>query len=320
LLDKRRLGNSELYPSVIGFGAWAAGKTGWEDVDDNEMEATIRHAYEQGITFYDTAPAYGLGYSEKMLGKVLKPVREHVIIATKAGLVWDEQGQFSINVTKANIIREVEESLRRLNTDYIDLYQIHFPDASGKTAIEETFETLNQLVDEGKIRNIGVSNFNVQQLVAAQTVSQIVSLQLPYNLFQRDVEHAALPYAKQQNIGFIPYSPLAQGLLTGKFNYLTRLPKTDVRAQLNPLFSEKQFIKNIVIIETFTGIARAIGKPLSQVAINWLLYRNEITSVIAGAKTIKQLEENTAATKWRLSREDYEQIGRLFETDSSYVI
>jgi len=319
-LDKRKLGNSELYPSVIGFGAWAAGKAGWGEVDENEIEAAIRRAYEQGITFYDTAPYYGLGHSEKVLGKVLQPVREHVIIATKAGLIWNDQGQFSINVSKANIIREVEESLRRLNTDYIDLYQVHFPDPSGKIPIEETFETLNQLVDEGKIRNIGVSNFNVQQLVAAQSVSNIVSLQLPYNLFQRDVEHAALPYAKQQKIGFIPYSPLAQGLLTGKFNYLTRLPKTDVRAQLNPLFSDKQFIKNIVIIETFTGIARAIEKPLSQVAINWLLYKQEITSVIAGAKTVKQLEENTAATKWRLSREDYEQISRLFETDSSYVI
>ncbi|OME83036.1 aldo/keto reductase [Paenibacillus sp. FSL A5-0031] len=319
-MDKRKLGNSELYPSIIGFGAWAAGKAGWGEVDDNEIEAVIRRAYEQGITFYDTAPSYGLGHSEKVLGKVLQPVREHVIIATKAGLIWNDQGQFSINVSKANIIREVEESLRRLNTDYIDLYQVHFPDPSGKTPIEETFETLNQLVVEGKIRNIGVSNFNVQQLVAAQSVSNIVSLQLPYNLFQRDVEHAALPYAKQQKIGFIPYSPLAQGLLTGKFNYLTRLPKTDVRAQLNPLFSDKQFIKNIVIIETFTGIARAIEKPLSQVAINWLVYKQEITSVIAGAKTVKQLEENTAATKWRLSREDYEQISRLFETDSSYVI
>lgn len=319
-MDKRKLGNSELDPSIIGFGSWAVGKTGWGDVDDNEIEKTIRRAYELGVTFYDTAPAYGLGYSEQVLGRVLKPVREHVIIATKAGLVWNDQGQFSINVTKSNIVREVEESLRRLNTEYIDLYQIQFPDPSGKTPIEETFETLNQLVEEGKIRNIGVSNFNVQQLVAAQSVSNIVSLQLPYNLFQRDVEHAALPYAKQQNIGFIPYSPIAQGLLTGKFNYLTRLPKTDVRAQLNPLFSDKQFTKNIVIIETFTGIARTIGKPLSQVAINWLLFRNEISTVIVGAKTVKQLEENAAATKWRLSREDYEQIGHLFETDSSYVI
>ncbi|MEV5024919.1 aldo/keto reductase [Paenibacillus sp. LPE1-1-1.1] len=319
-METRKLGNSDLYPSVIGFGSWAAGKAGWGDVDDHETEAAIRHAYELGINFFDTAPAYGLGHSEALLGKVLKPVREHVILATKTGLEWNEQGQFSINVSKANIMREVDESLRRLNTDYIDLYQIHWPDPSGKIPVEETFETLNQLVAQGKIRHIGVSNFNVQQLVAAQTVSPIVSLQLPYNLFQRDVEHAALAYAKQLKIGFIPYSPLAQGLLTGKFNYLTRLPKTDVRAQLNPLFSEKQFVKNLVIIETFTGMARAIGKPLNQVAINWLLYRKEITSVITGAKTIKQVEDNAAAAKWSLSREDYEQISRLFETDSSYVI
>ncbi|OBZ16763.1 MULTISPECIES: aldo/keto reductase [Bacillales] len=319
-MEKRKLGNSELFPSVIGFGAWAAGKAGWGEVADNEVEAAIHRAYDLGITFFDTAPVYGYGHSEQLLGKVLQPFREKVIIATKAGLEWNTQGEVSVNVTKANIVREVEESLRRLNTDYIDLYQIHAPDSSGKTSIEETFETLNQLVEEGKIRYIGVSNFNVQQLVAAQTVSSIVSLQSPYNLFQRDVEHAALPYIKQLNIGFIPYSPLAQGLLTGKFNYLTRLPQTDVRAQLNPLFSEKQFVKNLVIIETFTGIARAIGKPLNQVAINWLLYRKEISSVIAGAKTVKQVEENAAAARWSLTREDYEQISRLFETDSSYAI
>lgn len=319
-MEKRQLGNSELYPSVIGFGSWAAGLSGWGEVDLNQIEKAVQRAYELGITFYDTAPAYGLGRSEEVLGKALQPFREHIIIATKAGLVWNEQGRFSINVTKQNIVREVEESLRRLNTDYIDLYQLNFPDSSGKTTVEETFDTLNELVKQGKIRYIGVSNFNVQQLVAAQTVSHVVSLQSPYNLFQRDVEHAALPYAKQQKIGFIPYSPLAQGLLTGKFNYLTRLPETDVRAQLNPLFSEKQFVKNLVIVETFTGIARAIGKPLSQVAINWLLYRNEISTVIAGAKMAKQVEENAASVKWKLSREDYEQVSRLFETDSSYVI
>ncbi|WP_138751717.1 aldo/keto reductase [Paenibacillus sinopodophylli] len=319
-MQTRKLGISELYPSVIGFGSWAAGKTGWGDVDDDETEAAIHKAYDLGITFFDTAPVYGRGHSEKLLGRVIKPVRQHVIIGTKAGLVWNDQGHWSIDVTKAGIIKEAEESLKRLNTDYIDLYQVNWPDPSGKTPVEETFEALNQLVADGKVRYIGVSNFNIQQLVSAQTVSPIVSLQQPYNLFQRDVEHAALPYAKQQNIGFIPYAPLAQGLLTGKFNYLTRLPKTDVRMQLNPLFSEKQFIKNIVIIETFTGIARTIGKPLNEVAINWLLYRKEVTSAIVGAKTVQQVKQNAAATKWSLSREDYEQISRIFETDSSYMI
>ncbi|OMF37552.1 aldo/keto reductase [Paenibacillus sp. FSL H8-0548] len=319
-MEKRKLGSSELYPSVIGFGSYAAGKFGWGEVDDDDVIAAIQRAYELGITFYDTAPGYGLGHSEEVLGRAVKPFREHVIIATKANLLWKDQGHFTINVTKAKIVREIEESLRRLNTEYIDLYQVHWPNSNNETPIEEIFETLNKLVEQGKIRHLGVSNFNVQQLVAAQTVSPIISLQSTYNLFQRDVEHAALPYAKQRNIGFIPYSPLAQGLLTGKFNYLTRLSETDVRKQLNPLFSDKQFIKNLVIVETFTGIARSIGKPLSQVAINWLLYRNEISAVMVGGKTIKQVEENAAAARWRLSREDYEQISRLFETDSSYMI
>ncbi|NIK75756.1 aryl-alcohol dehydrogenase-like predicted oxidoreductase [Paenibacillus castaneae] len=319
-MNKRKLGSSELSTSVIGFGAWAAGAAGLEDVKEEQIEGAIRKAYDLGITLFDTAPAYGLGLAERVLGKVLKPIRENVIIAVKGSLARNEHGSSSIDAASMDIVQEVEASLRLLKTDYIDLYQVYWPEFTGKQSVDEIFGTLNKLVEEGKIRSIGVSDFNVQQLVTAQSVSNIVSLQSAYNLFQRNVEHAALPYTNQQNIGFIARSPLAQGLLTGKFNYLTRLPKADVRLQFNPLYSHKQFIKNIVIIEAFTGMAREIGKPLNQVAINWLLYRPSITSVVVGAKTSKQIEENAAAASWRLSREDYEQISRLFETDSSYMI
>lgn len=319
-MEKRRLGTSELYPTVVGFGAWAAGRSGWGEVSEDEVDAAIRRAVELGINFFDTAPSYGLGESEYVLGRALSNNRDKVIIATKCGLEWDDKGQLTPNLSRANVIREVEDSLRRLQTDYIDLYQVHRPDPSGQTSVEETFSALNELAEQGKIRYIGVSNFSVHELVAAQSVSNIVSLQSPYNLFQRDLEHTVLPYAKQQRVGFIPFIPLAQGLLTGKFKSGLRLPDTDVRSQLNPLFSRRQFEQNIVKVETLAGIAKSIGKPLNQVAINWLLYRNEVSTVIVGAKNVRQVEQNASAVKWRLTREDYAQISRLFEADSSYVI
>ncbi|SFF22444.1 Predicted oxidoreductase [Paenibacillus catalpae] len=319
-METRRLGNSGLYPSVVGFGAWAAGRNGWGNVEEKEIRLAIDKAVDLGITFFDTAPVYGFGESERVLGQALKAVRDKVLIATKCGLVWDDRYEIDIDLSGESIIREVNDSLRRLDTDYIDLYQVHWPDSKGTVPVEETFSALNELVQAGKIRSIGVSNFSVHQLVAAQSVAPIVSLQSPYNLLQRQVEYAELPYSEKQQLGFIPYSPLAQGLLTGKFNALTKFPDNDIRSYGNPLYKRDQFEGNVLKVELLQGIAKSIGKPLGQVAINWLLYNKAVTTVIAGAKTAAQVQENAAASRWKLSREDYEQISRLFEPDSSYVI
>jgi aryl-alcohol dehydrogenase-like predicted oxidoreductase len=319
-METRRLGNSELYPSVIGFGAWAAGRNGWGQVEERDIKLAIDKAVDLGITFFDTAPVYGFGESERVLGRSLKAVRDKVIIATKVGLVWDDRFQVDIDLSRESIIEEVDASLRRLDTDYIDLYQVHWPDPKGTVPVEETFLILNELVQAGKIRSIGVSNFSVQQLVAAQSVAPIVSLQSPYNLFQRQVEYAELPYSEKQQLGFIPYSPLAQGLLTGKFNPLSKFSDDDIRSYGNPLYKRDKFEGNVLKVELLEGIARNIGKPLGQVAINWLLYNKAVTTVIPGAKTAAQVQENAAASRWKLSREDFEQISRLFEPDSSYVI
>ncbi|WP_336774835.1 aldo/keto reductase [Paenibacillus sp. MMO-58] len=319
-METRRLGASELYPSVIGFGAWAAGRNGWGVVEEKEIRQAIDKAIDLGITFFDTAPVYGFGESERVLGKALKSVRDKVIIATKCGLVWDDRYQVDIDLSGASLIREVDDSLLRLDTDYIDLYQVHWPDPKGKVPIEETFSVLNELVQAGKIRSIGVSNFSVHQLVAAQSVASVVSLQSPYNLLQRQVEYAELPYSEKQQLGFIPYSPLAQGLLTGKFSAVTKFRDDDIRSYGNHLYKRGQFEGNVLKVELLQGIARSIGKPLSQIAINWLLYNKAVTTVIAGAKTALQVQENAAASRWKLTREDYEQISRLFEPDSSYVI
>lgn len=301
-MEKRRLGDSELFPSVIGFGAWAAVKTGWGDVDERAIVEAIQTAYDLGVNFFDTAPFYGYGESERILGKTLKPVRDKVIIATKFGIVWDDKGGFVMDVSRKNILREIDESLKNLGTDYIDLYQVHWPDH--KTPIQETMETLNELVQSGKIRYIGVSNFSVEQMEEARKYAHVVSLQSQYNLLQRGVEQAEYPYVERVGMGFIPYSPLAQGLLTGKFTKETKIPEDDVRRQFNPLFKDGEFEANVEKAEKIRTIADRYGKPMAQVAVNWLLAKPAVATVITGAKNKEQVIQNVAAAEWKLLPED----------------
>ncbi|MDA5109774.1 aldo/keto reductase [Brevibacillus thermoruber] len=301
-MEKRRLGDSELFPSVIGFGAWAAGKTRWGDVDERAIVEAIQTAYDLGVNFFDTAPFYGYGESERILGKTLKPVRDKVIIATKFGIVWDDKGGFVMDVSRKNILREIDESLKNLGTDYIDLYQVHWPDH--KTPIQETMETLNELVQSGKIRYIGVSNFSVEQMEEARKYAHVVSLQSQYNLLQRGVEQAEYPYVERVGMGFIPYSPLAQGLLTGKFTKETKIPEDDVRRQFNPLFKDGEFEANVEKAEKIRTIADRYGKPMAQVAVNWLLAKPAVATVITGAKNKEQVIQNVAAAEWKLLPED----------------
>jgi aryl-alcohol dehydrogenase-like predicted oxidoreductase len=308
-MEKRRLGNSNLMASVIGFGAWAAGKAGWGNVDEREIMEAIQTAYDHGVNFFDTAPFYGFGESERILGKTLKPVRDKVIIATKFGLVWNEKGDFVKDVSRKNILREIDQSLKNLNTDYIDLYQVHWPD--DQTPIEETMETLNELVEKGKIRYIGVSNFSVEQMEEARKYANVVSLQSLYNLLQRDVEKAEYPYTEKNEMGFIPYSPLAQGLLTGKFNTQTTLPPDDVRRQFNPLFQEGRFEENLKKVEKIRTVAERYNKPTAQVAVNWLLAKPAVTTVITGAKNKEQILQNIASSEWKLTREDVARLDNL---------
>jgi aryl-alcohol dehydrogenase-like predicted oxidoreductase len=313
-MEKRKLGSSGLEVSVIGFGAWAAGKVGWGRVTESELEEAIIRAYEEGVNFFDTAPVYGFGESERLLGRVLKPFRKQVIIATKFGLVWDANGIHN-DVSAAGARREVDESLKRLGTDYIDLYQVHWPDPTGKVPIAETIGALKDLVQEGKIRHIGVSNFSVEQLREAQAIAPIVSLQSPYNLLQRKAEQAELPYAAASGIGFIPYSPLAQGLLTGKFSKDSVLPDDDVRIQLNPLFQKERFEAALRKVERLKEIAAKYGKTPGQVALRWLAANPAVTSIIAGAKTAAQVEENVGGVGWDIDDPDLRTLDAAFHDE-----
>jgi aryl-alcohol dehydrogenase-like predicted oxidoreductase len=234
----RTLGPSGMQVSLLGYGGWALGKKGWPGVDEKEARKTLEACIGQGINFFDTAPVYGFGRSEEVFGEVLSGMRQQVIIATKCGLRWDERGYVKHNLSRDSIAWEMEHSLRRLKTDYIDLYQIHWPDRH--TPLEESLEKLSELQAQGTIRHIGLSNFSPELIEKALALTHIVSVQEAYNMLQRGAEAALLPLCRRHDIGFICYSPLAQGLLGNALGPDFKPGRHDVR-RLNPLYRNREF-------------------------------------------------------------------------------
>lgn len=279
----KRLGENGPEVSVLGYGGWSIGKEGWGNVSEKEAAHTVELALEAGINLFDTAPIYGRGRSEEVLGELLAPWREKVVIATKCGLTWEAGGRVFHDLSPGAIRHEVEESLKRLKTDYIDLYQIHWPDK--ETPLEESFVALNRLREEGVIRYIGVSNFSAAQLKEACKLGEVVSLQGKYNLLEREAEDELLPLCKEQELGFIAYSPLAQGLLTGTIGADYRLSKRDIR-KFNPLFSDKKlFHKQLEFI-------KSEDEPILRRALSFLFENELVTSSIIGVTRVKHFKEN----------------------------
>ena len=311
----RKLGNTDLELTTVGLGTWAFGgpwQWGWGPQDDDDSVRTLRAALDNGINWLDTAPIYGHGRSEEVIGMALKDIADKPIVATKCGLLWDQADE-KMNCLKAESIREeCHQSLKRLHIETIDLYQIHWP--FPEEDIEQGLAEMVKLQQEGKIRYIGVSNVQAEQLKQLKAKFPIVSLQPPYSMFQRDIEDEILPLCRQQNIGVIVYSPMGKGLLTGKFSAerVANLPEGDHRKN-NPDFKEPVFSATLELVENLKPIAERNGITLAQLAVSWVLRRQEITAAIVGARKPEQPKETALASDVDLSPETIEEIEELLQ-------
>ena len=317
-MQRRKLGFTDMEFTTCGFGAWAVGGPwdwGWGAQDDDESIAAIQKGLDLGINWIDTAAAYGLGHSEEVVGKAIKGRRDQIYIATKCGLVWDGRTDGTVdNRLKAwSIRKEAEDSLRRLGVDVIDLYQIHWPKPDED--LEEGWTEIARLVEEGKVRYAGASNFSVEQLQRVQNIHPVASLQPEYSMLERTVEKELLAYCAENGIGVIAYSPMASGLLTGKYTRGTMqsLAADDWRRKYSDHFREPALTANLVFVEQLTEIARRYDRTPGELAIAWVLRRPELTAAIVGARRPSQIESIAPASDWQLPRDVLDEIEKLLE-------
>lgn len=310
----RRLGKTELELSVVGLGCWAMGGGTWEyswgPQEDAESVKTIAKALEAGINWVDTAAVYGLGHSEEVVGRAIKEIGERPIVATKCGIRWNSKGKIDRYVSRERVREEIEASLRRLGLEQIDLYQIHHPLPDEN--VEQAWEEMVRLVEEDKVRYIGVSNFDVGQLRRISRIYPPVSLQPPYSMIRRSVEDEILGYCRMHNIGVIVYSPMQKGLLTGRWSRerLEHLPEADHRRR-DFNFQEPRFSATLELVEGLKQIAARSGTTAGRLAIEWVLRREEVTAAIVGARRPYQIEETAPAGDRMLSGDEIAEIEGL---------
>ena len=317
-MKTKRLGNSDLFITPVGYGSWAIGGSGWQFAwgkqNDDDSIAAIHRALELGVNWIDTAAVYGLGHSEEIVARALtswKGSRPYTF--TKCGLRWDPQGQTHKVLIAPSIRRECEESLRRLKVDAIDLYQIHWPVDDVKE-LEEGWSEMAQLQRQGKVRWIGVSNFNVEQMERAQAIAPITSLQPPYSLVHPDVDKEILPFCRREGIGVIVYSPMASGLLTGAMTRqrIANLPDDDWRKQ-HPDFNEPRLSDNLALVRRLRDIGKSHGYAPGAVAVAWTLHNPAVTGAIIGARKREQVDEVVAAAEFHLTQSDLVEIQSVAE-------
>jgi aryl-alcohol dehydrogenase-like predicted oxidoreductase len=319
-MQTRTLGNSDLNITRVGYGAWAVGGSGWQfgwgSQNDDDSIAAIHRSLELGVNWIDTAAVYGLGHSEEVVARALKSWSgSRPYIFSKCGLRWDDKGKGDVQkvLSRDSIRREVEDSLRRLSIDVIDLYQIHWPPDPDSPVLEEGWSTMADLKREGKVRWIGVSNFNVAQLKRAQAIASVTSLQPPYSLVHREIEDTILPYCLREGIGVIVYSPMASGLLTGAMtrDRAAKLPKDDWRKN-HPDFTEPNLSRNLALVDRLREIAERYSRSIGEVAIAWTLHHPAVTGAIVGARNAKQAEGVMRAGDLRLKNEEVNEIESFF--------
>ncbi|MEH4626461.1 aldo/keto reductase [Phytobacter diazotrophicus] len=319
-MQHRKLGNADFIISPIGLGTWAIAGAGWEfgwgAQDDEESLSALEYAVERGVNWIDTAAVYGLGHAEEIVGRLLRrvPASRRPLVFTKGSLVWDPiSRQISHSLAPDSLLREIDESLRRLRTETIDLYQIHwpaFPADGPDDGIEAALSVLARARQQGKIRAIGVSNFNVTQLKRAQAVTEIASLQPPYSALMREVESDILPFCEQTGVGVIAYSTLQSGLLSGAMTRerIARLPDDDWRKTRSPDFREPRLTQNLALVETFRRIGDRHGLTPAAVAIAWVLRQPAISGAIVGARRPAQVDGLLGAAGFRLSEDELAEI------------
>jgi aryl-alcohol dehydrogenase-like predicted oxidoreductase len=303
----------------IGFGSWAIGGGGWRAAwgpqDDDEAVGAIRRAVELGMNWIDTAAVYGLGHSEKLVARALKGVSERPCVFTKCSQVWDESGNISNNLKKDSVKRECEESLSRLQVEIIDLYQIHWPRPDED--IEEGWEAMAELKEEGKVRHIGVSNFDVKQMERVREIAPVETLQPPYNMLKRGIEDEILPYCQENDIGVIAYSPMRSGLLTGKMSpeRVANLPADDWRRNSSD-FQEPSLSRNLELVSLLEEIGVKHGRSPGEVAIAWTLRHQAVTAAIVGGRRPDQVDGIIGAAELRLSEDELDRIEAFLNEDS----
>jgi len=306
-----KLGNSDLHLTPIGYGAWAIGGGNWEFAwgaqDDVESVRTIERALDAGLNWIDTAAVYGLGHSEEVVAKALKNSPHKPYVFTKCSMRWDANRQIYRSLKADSLSVELENSLRRLEVDVIDLYQIHWPNPEDE--IEEGWETLAKFKEQGKVRYIGVSNFNVEQMKRALKIAPITSLQPPYSLLRRDIEAEILPFCQKNNVGVINYSPMVSGLLTGKMTAerIAQMPADDWRKR-SPNFNEPKLSRNLKLVELLREIGKEHGVEPGVVAVAWTLRHPAITAAIVGARRPDQVDGVLPAATFPLSDAEAERI------------
>ena len=312
-MELKRLGNSDMRITPIGFGAWALGgpnwEWGWGEQDDVESVAAILRALERGVNWIDTAAVYGLGRSEEVVRTALAQWRgSRPYVFTKCGMVWNRRRTVGFSLRKKSIRRECEASLRRLGTETIDLYQVHWP-VKGLDKTMEGWATLAELQKEGKVRWIGVSNFSVEQLKAAQAIAPITSLQPPYSLIHPDVEAAQLPFCREHGIGVIVYSPMASGLLTGAMSRerIAAFPENDWRSRSDD-FKEPNLTRHLALVERLRAVGARHGRSAGEAAIAWTLRDPVVTGAIVGARSAAQVDGVIGAAEFRLTADEIAEV------------
>jgi aryl-alcohol dehydrogenase-like predicted oxidoreductase len=314
----RPLGNSDLNLTPIGFGAWAIGGGNWEFAwgpqDDNDSVNAIHRALDLGVNWVDTAAIYGLGHSEEVVAKALKGTSHKPYVFTKCSMRWDDDRKIYRSLKGNSLEEELNSSLRRLNIETIDLYQIHWPNPEEE--IEEGWSVLAKFKEQGKIRHIGVSNFNVDQMKRAQKIAAITSLQPPYSMLRRAIEQEILPFAEANNIGVINYSPMLSGMLTGKMtrDRVAAMPQDDWRRRA-PEFNEPRLSRNLRLVELLREIGSSHNVEPGVVAVAWTLHHPAITAAIVGGRSPQQVEGIAPALHFRLSPDEYNRIN-VFLTDN----